>query len=84
MFKLFGNLMLPILYVRLGCHLCDNVRRLLLECHISYTPVNIDDDDALKNQYDWLVPVLYRPDIDKELCYPFNREALLDFIREPQ
>lgn len=70
-----------ILYMRLGCHLCDGVRRLLCQENIPHGLVNIDSDAALRQQYDWLVPVLHCRATDRELIYPFGREELRQFIQ---
>lgn len=69
------------LYIRRGCHLCDQARRLLGAEQLSVQLVDIDQQAELKARYDWLVPVLYRADHDRELCYPFDREALLHFLQ---
>ncbi len=70
-----------ILYMRLGCHLCDGVRHLLLQENIPHQLLNIDSDAELKRQYDWLVPVLYCRTTDRELVYPFGRDELRQFIQ---
>ncbi|MDO4436227.1 MAG: glutaredoxin family protein [Cardiobacteriaceae bacterium] len=67
-------------YVRLGCHLCYQVREWLLHHQIEHQLVDIDTDDGLKAQYDWLVPVVYRHDIDRELLFPFTESQLLEFV----
>jgi glutaredoxin len=50
------------LYTRKGCHLCDDMKALLdrvqSELPFELSVVDIDSDPALREQYDWEVPVL--------------------------
>lgn len=50
------------LYSRPGCHLCDDMaavlQPLLDSAGASLSIINIDADPALREQYDWRVPVL--------------------------
>lgn len=70
-----------LLYVRLGCHLCWQVRQDLARYGIAHEAIDIDEDEALRAQYDVLVPVLYHPQSERELIYPFDEEALFSFIQ---
>jgi glutaredoxin len=51
------------LYTRPGCHLCDEAKAaiapLLREFGASLREVNIDVDPALKQRYDWDIPVIF-------------------------
>ncbi|MPV38239.1 glutaredoxin family protein [Georgenia subflava] len=51
-----------VLYGRAGCHLCDQARTMLqrmeTETGEAFTEVDIDTDDALREQYGELVPVV--------------------------
>lgn len=71
-----------LLYIRPGCHLCDEAFRLLLHSRVSVTRVNIDRDIELKKQYGWLIPVLYDPRTDRELLWPFAYEDIVKFIEK--
>mgnify|MGYP001013754776 CR=1 FL=1 len=68
------------LYIRRGCHLCDQARRLLGAEHLSVRLVDIDQQAELKARYDWLVPVLFDAEGDRELPYPFDAEDVRRFI----
>lgn len=50
------------LYSRPGCHLCDDMadalQPLLQSAAASLVIVNIDTNPALREQFDWRVPVL--------------------------
>lgn len=50
------------LYSRPGCHLCDDLaaalQPLLDSAGASLSIINIDADPALRERYDWRVPVL--------------------------
>ena len=50
------------LYSRPGCHLCDDMaaalQPLLDSAGASLSIINIDADPALREQFDWRVPVL--------------------------
>lgn len=51
-----------VLYIRQGCHLCTQARELVAaECEqagTSYTEVDIDSDDTLRNRFSDFVPVV--------------------------
>jgi glutaredoxin len=51
------------LYTRPGCHLCEEAKSqiapLLRAAGITLQEVNIDDDPALRAQYDFDVPVIF-------------------------
>lgn len=51
------------LYTRPGCHLCDEAKSaiapLLSEFGVTLREVDIDADPALKQLYDWEVPVIF-------------------------
>jgi len=61
------------LYVRAGCHLCEDMRAGLEELFapdaFALELVNIDTDPALRTRYDTEVPVL--ADGEEELCRHF-------------
>ena len=73
------------LYSRLGCHLCEDMEKLLpeyldaagLTFHITY----IDDNADLEAQYGTLVPVLKAG--EQEICHYFlDVKALQQYISE--
>lgn len=69
-----------ILYTRPDCHLCELAEQMIEECNATWYPVDIEGDLALVRKHGHRVPVLYRPDIDRELIWPFNPDTVQAFI----
>jgi len=72
-------------YSRLGCHLCEEMEKLLPEyldnSGLSFTIIYIDDDPVLEQQYGTLVPVLKAG--GSEICHYFlDVKALQQYISE--
>ena len=62
-------------YTLLGtehCHLCEEAESILLQAGLSFTVIDIADDDALVNSYGLHIPVLRCPESGNELNWPFN------------
>jgi len=73
------------LYSRLGCHLCEDMAKLLPSyldnAGLSFTTIYIDGDEALEKLYGTLVPVLKAGDY--EICHYFlDTKALQQYISE--
>jgi hypothetical protein len=72
------------LYTTLGCHLCEQalelVEPLLGDYSFQLKAVDIADSDELMERYGIRIPVLRRPDIDKELGWPFDQQQLSGFF----
>lgn len=47
-----------VLYTRQGCHLCEVARQVLVDHGLSPLDVDVDQNPALKDQYDTCVPVV--------------------------
>lgn len=47
-----------VFYTRVGCHLCDDARRMLDDTGVAYTAVDVDDDRELQRAYGERVPVV--------------------------
>lgn len=47
-----------VVYSRPGCHLCEGVRRVLDEAGLPYDEVDVDQDEALRAEYGWIVPAV--------------------------
>ena len=67
------------LYVRIGCHLCEDMREQIAELlepgSFTLTTVDIDEEPALVQRYNALVPVLEHD--SQEICHHFlDLEAL--------
>lgn len=73
-----------ILYGTLGCHLCEealSVISLLPADSYQLVEADIIECDDLMHMYATRIPVLYRPDNQLELDWPFDAEVLEAFIK---
>lgn len=61
-----------VLYVRLGCHLCDDAAQALTAAGVPFVRVNVDLNPRLNETYGAQVPVLYDREGDREWIYPFD------------
>jgi hypothetical protein len=68
------------LYTRPDCHLCELAEQMLESAGVVWHPVDIESDLDLLRRYGVRIPVLYRPDIGRELFWPFNEQTVLEFI----
>jgi glutaredoxin len=57
-FRMQQNSPSVTLYTRVGCHLCDDARRVLEEHGLEPTCVDIDADPELHERFDACVPVI--------------------------
>ncbi len=68
------------LYTTLGCHLCEQaqamVEPLLPEYGFSIQAIDIADSGDLIERYGVRIPVLFRPDKQQELGWPFDTAQL--------
>ena len=69
-----------VLYTRADCHLCDLAEDMLEQCQANWYPVDIETDLELIRKYGSHIPVLMRPDVDRELFWPFTAETVRAFI----
>jgi hypothetical protein len=73
--------MLPTLFQRDDCHLCDLALDELARARVpEFESVFIDGDAALEARYGLRVPVLRRDD-GAELSWPFDAAAVGTFLR---
>jgi len=75
-----------IFYTTAGCHLCELAQELyqatLNPEFFTIEVVDIADSDALIERYGIRIPVLKRVQDDSELGWPFDQQALIDFLSE--
>ena len=68
-----GRLLRLDVYIRQGCHLCDEMIHVLSEFRNDYNfsieTIDIDSDVKLRDRYNTLVPVLCLG--EKEICHHF-------------
>ncbi len=69
-----------ILYTRPDCHLCDLAAQMLEQCAVTWYRVDIESDLELIQKYGNHIPVLYRPDVDRDLYWPFTAETVTAFV----
>ena len=69
-----------ILYTQPDCHLCDLAAQMLEQCAVNWYAVDIESEAELTQKYGSHIPVLYRPDVDRELYWPFSGETVSAFI----
>jgi hypothetical protein len=71
-----------VLYSTVGCHLCEDAKRVVHAALGSTVPeVDIVDDDVLFDRYAVRIPVLRRQDTGCELGWPFGPEDVLALVR---
>ena len=69
------------LFQRDDCHLCDLALEVLAGARVpEFDSVFIDGDDALEARYGQRVPVLREETRGIELDWPFDAEALWQFL----
>lgn len=69
-----------VLYTRLGCHLCDDARDLLISHGVQPNCVDIDANPQLRERFDTCVPVV---EIDGQVRFRgrINERLLLRLLR---
>ncbi|MCW9012220.1 MAG: glutaredoxin family protein [Gammaproteobacteria bacterium] len=64
-------------YIRHGCHLCDDLlgqlQQLQGEYHFDFQTIDVDSSPELAQQYGTLVPVVMSG--DREICHYFLDQA---------
>lgn len=73
-----------VLYTRLGCHLCDDARDLLISHGVQPNCVDIDANPQLRERFDTCVPVVeidgqvrFRGRIDERLLLRLLRRRAM-------
>ncbi len=75
----------PLIYLfgTLGCHLCEEAEIIIAACRHKQTNIkNIDiaEHEQWQDAYAIRIPVLYHPESEKELGWPFTQEQVQEFI----
>ena len=66
-----------------GCHLCEQAELILAGCeHINIENIDIAEQEQWQERYAIQIPVLYHPETEKELGWPFSQEQAQVFINE--
>ena len=69
-----------VLYTRPDCHLCELAEQMLENGAVRWQTVDIETSLDLIRKYGTRIPVLYRPDVDRELYWPFTEESVNAFV----
>lgn len=70
-----------MLFQRDDCRLCDLAIAVLAQARApEFSSVFIDDDAALEARYGERVPVLREDESGRELNWPFDADALREFL----
>ncbi|GIU48068.1 thioredoxin family protein [Shewanella sairae] len=69
-----------ILYHTDACHLCELAADLLNQANVPYSMIDICDDQTLAEQYGIRIPVVKLVETQTELNWPFDLEALKEFL----
>lgn len=70
-----------LLYGTEGCHLCENAEQLLVDAGLAFSQQDIIEDPQLLQNYGLLIPVLFHSASQQQLNWPFDSQALQDFIK---
>ena len=69
-----------ILYHTDACHLCELAAELLAQTNTDFKMIDICDDLKLAEQYGVRIPVVKVVATERELNWPFDLEALKEFL----
>ncbi|UOA08103.1 glutaredoxin family protein [Methylobacter sp. S3L5C] len=69
-----------------GCHLCEQAQEIINAClpdnhGITIEIIDIAEQDQWQEKYAIRIPVLYHPETQKELGWPFNEVQIKAFIK---
>lgn len=73
-----------------GCHLCDDAEVVVTETLEKYvapvkvTKIDIAEQQQLQEQYALRIPVLFHPESQLEIGWPFNQDSLTKFLNKLQ
>ena len=70
-----------------GCHLCEQAREIIQDCLSDRFDkwieiIDIAEFEQWQAQYAIRIPVLYHPETQKELGWPFDQTQVKEFIME--
>ncbi len=71
-----------------GCHLCDDAEEIVADAlgkqraYIEVTKIDIAEQVQWQEKYAVRIPVLYHPESQMELGWPFNQDTLTKFLNK--
>jgi hypothetical protein len=76
-----------LLFGTSGCHLCEQAREIIQDCLSDrldkwIETIDIAEFEQWQAQYAIRIPVLYHPESQKELGWPFDQTQVKEFIIE--
>jgi hypothetical protein len=74
-----------LLFGTSGCHLCEQAREIIQDCLSDrydkwIETIDIAEFEQWQAQYAIRIPVLYDPETQKELGWPFDQTQVKEFI----
>jgi hypothetical protein len=74
-----------LLFGTSGCHLCEQAREIIQDCLSDrydkwIETIDIAEFEQWQAQYAIRIPVLYHPESQKELGWPFDQTQVKEFI----
>ncbi len=69
----------------LGCHLCEQAELMVSLCNpinMRVERIDIAEQEQWQEKYAIRIPVLYHPETQKELGWPFTQEQVQLFMDE--
>ncbi|WP_262966805.1 glutaredoxin family protein [Methylobacter psychrophilus] len=68
-----------------GCHLCEQAEEIINAClpdnlGVRIEIIDIAEQDQWQEKYAIRIPVLYHPETQKELGWPFEKTQVIQFI----
>jgi glutaredoxin len=69
-----------------ACHLCEQAEKILTTLFIQFPTLQLELVDIAtatqwQSRYAIKIPVIYHPDSDSELDWPFNEHDIITFIK---
>ncbi len=74
-----------LLFGTMGCHLCEEADAIVAACdkkNIVVENIDIAEYEQWQDKYAIHIPVLYHPETEKELGWPFTQIQVQIFINE--
>jgi hypothetical protein len=76
-----------LLFGTSGCHLCEQAEEIINDSlpnsfGVRIETIDIAEQEQLQNQYAIRIPVLYHPETEKDLGWPFDQTHIKEFINE--
>jgi hypothetical protein len=74
-----------LLFGTMGCHLCEEADVIVAACDTKNTvieSIDIAEHEQWQDKYAIHIPVLYHPETEKELGWPFTQNQVQNLINE--